>query len=239
MLAGFSKVKRNLLVGVGITFLASMSVGRTNAQINFHVGPGVIQPTENILVDTDDSGNAVGPWHVFGHTNTTNTAVTFTNPFEKLRAPSSGQARVEAFDNLGWQFLCLNLTDPTKGFTELEFNLNVFKPARGQASGHVFIDVFGVGPGLPATGPLPLSNIISSAGQNFFSLDADPGTMITKVQITTDVDVLDGRQFRIDGIGNLPTPPPVVPEASSLAMLSLGGLPVLSIILRRRKNFKA
>jgi hypothetical protein len=212
--------------------LSLFTIGKANAQITFHVGPGAIQPSENILVDSDDSGNAVGPWHVLGHTNHTNTSVTFTNPFEKLRAPSQGQARVEAFDNLGWQFLCLNLTDPTKGFTELEFNLNVFHRGGPPNTGHVFIDVFGIGPGLPATGPLPLNNVISSAGQNFFSLEAANGTQITKVQITTDVDVLDGRQFRIDGIAAL------VPESSSLAMLGLGGLPILGILLKRRKNLK-
>ena len=188
------------------------------AQITFYVGPGALQPPENVLMDSSSGFN------VYGHTNQSNEGVTFTSD-ENILSPSQGQARVEAADGKGYQFLAINLTDPKLGFKEIEFNLNVFKPAHGQANGTVFIDVYGLGMGVPVTSP---GFAISSAGQNFFSIEAGANTWIQKVDFRTNKDVLDTRQIRMGGVG-----PTSVPEGPSIAMLGVGLIPVAAVMWKR------
>jgi len=81
-----------------------------------------------------------------------------------------------------------------------------------------------------------------NGGENFVEVLADAGFFITSVHIftpdlpdtkDTEYGLDDLRQNRIEGAQVIT--PNVVPEGNSLAMLGLGGFPVLGIVLRRRK----
>src|SRR6266540_6354814 len=97
-------------------FLSAIAAG-SQAQITFHPhDPGALQPAENVLMDS-----ALG-FNVFGHTNTTNKAVTFTSD-ENILSPAQGQARVEAADEVGYKTLCIEIV-PGFGFNQIEFNVN-------------------------------------------------------------------------------------------------------------------
>jgi hypothetical protein len=192
-------------------FLTVMSVG-AQAQIVFHPDQS-LHPGENVLMDSSSGFN------VFGHTNQTNVGITFTSD-ENIIAPAQGQARVEAADAVGYKTVCLEIT-PGFAFKQLEFNVNAVD------DGNITIEVFGIGPGVPVSESFTLDG----AGENFFGVEALAGTAMTKVCITTDVDVIDTRQWRIGGVG----PVNNIPEGSSLALLGTGLLPLASIVIKRRK----
>ena len=195
-------------------FLAALTAG-AQAQITFHDNdPGAIQPGQNVLMDSNSGFN------VFGHTNQTLTGVTFTSD-EDIFPPAQGQARVEAVDG-GYTTLCFELT-PGFGFRELEFDLHV----AGRSDGTIKLEVFGVGPGVP----VEFNTTIDANGSNWFSFEALNGTTMTKVCLTTNVDVGDTRQWRVGGVGPLNN----VPEGSSLALLGTGLLPLAGIAMKRRK----
>lgn len=75
------------------------------ADIAIFSSPGALQPTENVLFQSDDPMGSTA----FGLTNQTATEVTFVG-MENLLTPSSGQARVEAVDG-GLSDLQFFLTD--------------------------------------------------------------------------------------------------------------------------------
>lgn len=195
--------------------LAAFGSG-AQAQITFHDNdPGAIQPNENVLMDSSSGFN------VFGHTNQTNTPVTFTSD-EDIFPPAQGQARVEAVDG-GYKSLCFELGNGF-GFKELEFDAHV----AGRQDGLISLEVFGVGTGVPIT----FNTTLDHNGSNWFSFEALGGTTMTKVCITTTVDLVDTRQWRVGGVGPLGN----VPEGSSMAMLGVGILPVLGLVIKRRRT---
>jgi hypothetical protein len=206
---------RAVLTLAAVLFLAALGRG-AQAQITFHDNdPGAIQPGENVLLDSSSAFN------VFGHTNQTNTPVTFTSD-ENIFAPAQGQARVEAVDG-GYKSLCFELT-PGFGFKELEFDAHV----AGRQDGMITLEVFGVGTGVP----VQFTTTLDHNGSNWFSFEALGNTTMTKVCITTTVDLVDTRQWRVGGVGPLGH----VPEGSSLAMLGMGVIPVLGLAIKRRKT---
>jgi hypothetical protein len=205
-------------------FAAALFLGLTasgaNAQITLFQSPGGIQPDENVLMDGQDPND---PTKVNAHTNQTLAGILFTSD-ESIFPPAQGQARVEATDG-SYQTICIEIV-PGMGFTELEFNVNVLNSA---GDGTALIEVFGVGDVTPNTFNVDLD----ANGENYFGLQASPGTMMTKVCITTtDTQILDTRQWRVGGVGAL------VPEASTFAMFGVGLLPIAGLMFKRRRMAK-
>ena len=184
------------LSGLSLVFAAVPA----SATIIVYDTPGAIQPNENILFQgaPPPSGNSA-----YGTTNQTNTQVTFVGT-EPLVAPANGQARIEAVDG-GLGKLSFYLTDLNLGFKEVEFNIF----GTGATASSVllsFYDQFGNMYG----GTYAIGN-----GQNFFSAEALDNQFIKSVSIDLNGNVADARQFRVDGIGE-------VPEPASWAMMIIG-----------------
>jgi PEP-CTERM motif len=181
----------------------------------------------------DDAGSTVT-----GDTNVTSTLVDFTSTTQILFAPSGGQARVEAIDQLPpgqsqvdiTGGIAFSLNDPTLYFTRYGFN--AFKGNGGTLT----VDVFGIDSGgnlvsdsftLDDNGdPIGIGN-----GENKYTVEASNGQLIRSVVITPNGTgaYQDLRQNRIDGIQAF-----VVPEPASLAMVGVGVLGVIGLGLKRR-----
>ena len=195
------RVQRGMraIQSLAIALLLTAMTAGAQAQVLFHDDPNSLQPGENVLMDSYSGFN------VFGHTNQTNTGVTFTSD-ENIIAPAQGQARVEAEDGVGYQTLCFELA-PGFGFRELEVNVNVQDSA---GNGNITWTVEGIN---DAGFPFVFNHTIDAHGENWFSFEAVGGATMTKVCFTSDVDVIDTRQWRVGGVGPLNN----VPEGSSLA----------------------
>lgn len=196
---------------------AMLAAAPASATIIIYSDPGSLQPDENVLFESEQTGNPV-----FGSTNQTGTGVTF-QANEVLTTPSAGQARVEA-DDEGLGQLEFFLTDETLGFTEVEFNIF----GTGATADSVtlnFEDQFG--------------NIFSDSfeidqGENFFSALAIDGQLITNVSFLLNGDVADVRQVRIGGITEIGVGSGTVPEPASWALM-IGGFGLVGMSLRRRR----
>lgn len=184
------------------------------------------QPDEQNIV-FNGAGSTAGPaLTVTGRTNQTSTVVAFTSN-ENLITPASGQARVEAVDG-AFRYLEVYLQEPNTTFGDLIFNLNTPNKLTGTALISVITNA-----------GTETFNFDVNNGQNFLTILADSGTTISKVIIdsrtTGDdlraIDIDDGRQFRISGVGGYNP----VPEPGTLALLGLG---LLGIQGMRRKYHK-
>lgn len=205
---------------VAAAAIFALSAGAASANIVIVQGSVPGNPSENVLLNSGSSGMTV-----LGTTNQTNTSVTFTGN-EALSEPSNGQARIEATDG-AYTFLNFMLTDPTKGFTSAEFNINAAATGTISITG---VDQFGnVFIGSPFT--------VSANGQNFFNLTSTDGQIIKSVTIQglqgSIASIADTRQIRLGGIGSLVGA--VVPEPSTWGMLILGfGMVGAGLRLRRK-----
>jgi len=167
------------------------------------------------------SGGALDA-EVTGTVNPNNTAVLFTG-LENLISPSSGQARIAAADGT-LNSLDFNLAAPNLGFLLAEFNLNAL------ASGWTTIKAF------DQFGSQSQTFNISSAGQNFFNLQATNGQVITRVEIDSS-DLADIRQVRIGGVtsylSNVGGGPIPEPASWALMILGFGGI---GAVMRHRRH---
>lgn len=182
--------------------------------------PGAVQPSENILFQgVDATGNLA-----FGVTNQTGSRVTFTG-VEPLATPPQGQARLSAVDG-GLSELSFAL-DSGIGFREVEFNIFGTQATATSAMLN-FTDQFGT----VFSNTFALSN-----GQNFFSARSIDQQFITNVSFLLNGNVQDVRQFRIGGVGIVPSPEVsgVVPEPASWAMMVLG-FGLVGAGMRNRKS---
>ena len=68
-------------------------------------------------------------------------------------------------------------------------------------------------------------------GENFLTITAIHGQLMTDVAISSATDILDGRQFRIGGIQPIPVD---VPEPASLAMFGAGLFAIAGLRRKRR-----
>lgn len=202
-------VKTGFLVStVGTALAFSAPAG---AAIQIFVGPGAIQPPENVLANTNMTAQTV-----FGTTNQTNTSVSFTSLNAELLSSSSsnGQARFNTGDGT-LDTLRFFLTNGG-AFTSAEFNL--FN-AQG-ATSSVAISVNG-----GAAQTFSIGN-----GQNFFSVLATGNDVITSISFDTNgVGVTDLRQVRLGGATL------AVPEPAAWAMM-LGGFGLMGAAMRRRSR---
>lgn len=181
------------------------AAGTASATIMLTVGNTPQQPgQENILFNGD--GTISGPALVVsGRTNQSDTLVAFESD-ENLVTPASGQARVDAEDDAFDDLSVYLLEGGT--FSSLIFNLDATD------DGTAVITVSQL------VGADAVFNVdLDGAGQNFFTLVAEDGQLMTRVDIETDVEIelAEARQFRID-IGE----PNGVPEPSALWLAGLG-----------------
>jgi hypothetical protein len=170
----------------------------------------VPQMDENILFNEPGLIGTGNP--VTGITNQTGLIVAFTSD-EILTTPSGGQARVEAVDGA---FFTYAFEVPGGTFLSYIFNLNVLGSTQGTATISA-LDNFGT---------VLSGNFAVGVGENFFTVSTVDDQRLTRVQVVTDVGLLDVRQNRVGGAAL------VVPEPATLLLL-LGG--VAAFAARRRR----
>lgn len=198
-------MKNVLLAAAAAVSIASPA----GAAIIIEVGPGAIQPDENVLfVNGPEPGLTIE-----GVTNQTNTVLAITGG-EPLKA-SGGQARLDAvdgklsttftFNGFGDQLVGFDLANAGLAFTETEFRL--FRGTATEATltfvdtaGEVFQQTFGI----PSNG--------------FFSARAIDGQLIDYFSIAVNGTVGDVRQVRIGGV----QPTGAIPEPGAWALMILG-----------------
>src|SRR5262249_28338438 len=150
-----------------------VSVG-AKADISMVFGQqGHFATDENVNMDSASGMN------VYAHTNQTLADVLFTSN-ENIIAPASGQARVEAADGVGYRELCMQF-EPGMGAQTVEVNVNLGKRLSGNATWTAYDQLgnsFTFSP-----------QAIDDNGNNWFDFSAINGEFITKVCMTSDVDV--------------------------------------------------
>lgn len=179
------------------------------ATVVLDVGPGVLQPEENLLFNNDpDPSNPIEGW-----TNQTATFVTIEGG-EILRA-EGGQARLDTNDGTisstftyrGFtnQLLGFDLSDPALAFTSTEFRL-----FRGTATEVTltFVDT---------TGGV-FQETFTRSPDGFFNAIAIDGQLIDYFSIAANGTIGDVRQMRVGGVGEIG----VVPEPATWAMMLMG-----------------
>ena len=189
----------------------------SRADIVFHDGAGAVQPDENVLLPTGQSGTTIN-----GTTNQTNTPVIFTQPTspETLTTPANGQARIASADQVGYTSLRTELAsgfsftefeaNPVFTSADLSFTVGVVEP-NGDVNSHVFI---------------------SGSGNSFFNLQAINGQSMKYVDITGPTNsIRDVRQIRIGGIAATAVP---LPLAGWGGLALLGGLGITKGLRSRR-----
>lgn len=187
------------------------------AAINIFNAPGAVQPPENVLIDDGLTGQTV-----FGHTNNTNTSVSFLSLANgvTLAGFANGQARVEAVGG-PLDTLRFFLTSG-QGFDEVEFDLHKADGATGNVTVN-FFGSFGT-----QTRTFALGN-----GNNWFAAETTGGDVITAVSFDTDgTGVDDIRQVRLGVVSGVVS---AVPEPATWAMM-LGGFGVIGASMRRRSR---
>lgn len=179
------------------------------ATVILDVGPGVLQPDENLLFSNDPTPD----FDIEGVTNQTATLVTLTGG-ETLTA-FGGQARVRpqdivldttfTFNGLADQLLGFDFSDAGLAFTETEFR--VFGGTATEltltvvdTAGEIFQETFAI----PKSG--------------YFSARAIDNQLIDYFSIAVNGTLGDIRQIRVGGVQDIA----VIPEPASWAMMLLG-----------------
>ena len=187
------------------------------AAIQIFNAPGVVQPAENVLLPSGQTGTTV-----MGMTNQSATSVTFkSNNGDVLTTPSNGQARIETTENpSSLAALQFYLTNPSLNFTQFEFNLaNIV----GNGLQLVTLNYAGSSSG---SSTFSLGN-----GSNWLAGNATDGSYFTNISFAASgAGTNDIRQIRIGGISATAA----VPEPATW-MLMFMGLAFIGTVMRRKQ----
>jgi hypothetical protein len=177
------------------------------ATIVLDVGPGVLQPDENLLFNNNPTPGLT----IEGVTNQTGTGVTIEGG--ETLTPAGGQARLDTLDGkistpftfrgFANQLVGFDLTDGGLAFTETEFRIfggtaTELTLTFVDTAGEVFQQTFGI----PANG--------------FFNARTLDGQLIDYFSLAANGTIGDVRQIRIGGVTG------IVPEPATWAMMLLG-----------------
>jgi hypothetical protein len=208
------------IMALAATAAAITLAAPATAAIIISPSPGAVQPSENVLTDT----NMTGQTTVLGTTNQTNTSVSVQSlNGELLRTDmSNGQSRFASTDD-SLDFARIFLTQGGS-FTQAEFNLF---GATGASS--VDITVAGIINGVAGT---TTQTFALTNGENFFGFNATGGDLISSITFNTSATLASGgvtdlRQLRVGGVS-------AVPEPTTWAMMLIG-FGAVGYSMRRRK----
>ena len=191
------------------TIVFAHGTARADA-VTFTLGNNPQPNEENILLNSGASGTTV-----FGLTNQTQLQVKFSSTTDTLVEPSSGQARVEALDGV-----VNNITISVPGGTFEDIILNPFF-----GSGTATVTV------LTANSQTFTFSYTLSNGQNFPTIVAAPGTLLSSVTISAPGGFTDLRQPRISGA-------PAIPEPATLFLFGTGLLGAATGARKLRRRYK-
>jgi len=220
------------MFAIGAVLFASSMSNTAQAQVTMNF-PGNGSFGSNILFN--DPTLPSDGFHVVGVLNATPTFfVNFDSAIEQHHS-NGGQARIDPLapdERLNDIIVSL---DSGNGFQRYIFNA-----FRDGLKGVVPFEITAFW--TDGTNGVKTTTFDINGGENFMEVLADPGFFITAVHLSTpdlpdsketEYGLIDLRQNRIEGAQVL-SPGPLVPEGNSLAMLGLGGLPVLCLTIRRR-----
>ncbi|MDA5193124.1 VPLPA-CTERM sorting domain-containing protein [Govanella unica] len=199
------------------TALSLVAASGATAGVIFTPGNHPQADEENIIFNGPNT--IEGPaMTVTGLTDHSDVLVAFTSPIN-LITPSNGQAGVTGAGTDSFTDLSVYLLAGGT-FGDLIFNLHLAEGNEGTATITAFLEGGGT-----ASYALAVGN-----GDNFLTIVADDGDRLTKVSISSNVGLDDGRQFRISDIqGAHPVP---VPSAFWLLITGL----MMMVVLRGRRR---
>jgi PEP-CTERM motif len=202
------RVSRFVVPSLLLAVLIACSATAARADsVTFTLGNNPQQDEENILLNNGTTGTTV-----FGLTNQTQLPVAFSSTTDILVEPASGQARVEAQDAL-----LNNITISVPNGTFHDIILNPFF-----GSGTATVSV------LTANNQTFTFSYTLTNGNNFLTIVAGPGTLITSVTVNAPGGFTDLRQPRISGAS--------VPEPTTLLLFGFGLLGTAGVLRRKRHH---
>lgn len=230
--------------GLGIIAAAFITFAPLTAQATLTLSPGLVGGSgdvDNVVYNPcgPNFATQVGI-QIQGCLNTSpSTLVNFTGQETLKAVEAGGQARIDAVDG-AFQYVQIQLADPSLGFSKLQFNLDAI--ADGFAN-FVAIDQFGAS--------FNFNDIpISGNGNNFFTLGSLDGQVAVSFTLTSTValqSIDELQQVRLgtaavgtcpNGAPNFPicSPQVEVPEPMSLSLFGMGLAMLGAVRMRQRRS---